>query len=320
MHHSSHAVPRHDGFVLAGIKAARNAAASAVAEVVFRVPSFEPPYRVMATAGRRVAGVRTFFREATDRLIHRLVNAGHQFRPVRVGPVTAQLDISHFTVAGRYFAGIAYEPGTTDTLIGSLQPGGVFVDIGANTGYFSIIAGHLVGSSGRVVAFEPNPEVRARLERNVVTNALNDRIVVCGVALGGHEQDEASFYLSCCSTNDGLSSLSRSAVAFRDGGLRADVLTKVRVRTFDALAEELGLGRIDVVKVDVEGAEYGVFAGMSRTLTMCPPPRIICETPRGSDTERLLASYGYRVRVADEVPGGTPNLLFELREREADHD
>jgi FkbM family methyltransferase len=197
-----------------------------------------------------------------------------------------------------------------------LRPGGVFVDVGANTGYFSILAGFLVGSSGRVVAFEPNAEVRARLERHIVLNALQDHVIVSDVAVGGREQDAASFYLSCCAGNDGLSSLSRSAAAFHTGALRAEITATVRVRTFDAFAEQLGLGRIDLMKVDVEGAEHDVFAGMSRTLAACPPRQIVCETPRGSDTERLLAGYGYRVSVVDEVAGGTPNLLFVLDETE----
>ena len=307
-------VRHREPFVLTVIKAARNTAADALAELLCRLPPLEPAYRTIAAMGREIPGVRTLLRETTDRLIRRLVNVGRQFRPVLIGPVTAQLDVSHFTVAGRYFAGVPYEPGTTAVLCSALGPGGVFVDIGANTGYFTIIAGLLVGSSGRVVAFEPNAAVRARLERHVARNGLSERIVVSDVAVGDRERESADFYLSCSAANDGLSSLTRSAIAFREGGLRPDVTASVRVRTFDALAEQLGLREIDPMKVDVEGAEYEVFAGMSRTLSTCRPRQIICETPRGSDTERLLTGYGYRVRVADEVKGGTPNLLFVLDE------
>jgi FkbM family methyltransferase len=295
------------------IKTARNGCAEVVAELLFRMPALEPVYRACAAPARHVPGVHTFFRETTDRLIRRLVDGDQQVRRVRIGPVTARLDVSHFTVAGCYFAGVMYEPGATAAMCAVLKPGSVFVDVGANTGYFSVLAGLLVGPLGRVVAFEPNPDVRARLERHLELNGLTDRVVVSDAALGSREQNDARFYISCCDSNDGLSSLSRSAVGFGSGALRTEITTSVRVRTFDAVAEQLGLGRIDLMKVDVEGGEYDVFAGMSRTLAACPPSRIICETPPDSDTARVLAGYGYCVRVADDVPGGTPNLLFERK-------
>ena len=85
-------------------KATRDASASALAELLFRAPSLERPYRSVAGAFRRVPGVHTFFRETTDRLIRRLVAARREIRPVSVGSVTALLDVSHFTAAGRHFA------------------------------------------------------------------------------------------------------------------------------------------------------------------------------------------------------------------------
>ena len=292
-------------------KATRDASASALAELLFRAPSLERPYRSVAGAFRRVPGVHTFFRETTDRLIRRLVAARREIRPVTVGSVTALLDVSHFTAAGRHFAGVPYEPGVTSVLLETLRPGDVFVDIGANTGYFSVIAGLLVGTAGRVFAFEPNGDARARLERHLEMNGLTARTFVSQAALGARDEEGVDFYLSCSAANDGCSSLIADQALLERGTLRADVKIAVPVRTFDTIASVLPITRVDLVKIDVEGAELGVLAGMTRTLSEAPPGRIVCETPWGSDAYRALIARGYRARIVDEVIGGTPNLLFE---------
>ena len=62
------------------LKAARNGMANALADAVFRAPALEVPYRRLASAGRRIPGVHTLFRETTDRLIRRLVAAGREVR------------------------------------------------------------------------------------------------------------------------------------------------------------------------------------------------------------------------------------------------
>jgi hypothetical protein len=66
-----------------------------------------------------------------------------------------------------------------------------------------------------------------------------------------------------------------------------------------------------LMKIDVEGAEAQVLAGMSATLASLRPTRIICETPLASDAARMLRERGYRASTLDEIPGGIPNLLFE---------
>jgi FkbM family methyltransferase len=294
------------------VKAARNTGANALAEVLFRAPALERPYRSVAGACRRLPGVHTFFRETTDRLIRRLVIAGQEVRPVRIGALTVLLDVSHFTVAGRHFAGVPYEPGVTDVLLDTLKPGSVFVDVGANTGYFSVIAAMLVGPAGRVVSFEPSAHARERLQRQLQRNGVTPQTVVSSVALGDRDQENVDFYLSCSAANDGLSSLVPAAALVECGMLRTHVKTPVAVRTFDAVAAELAIPRVDLIKIDVEGAEQAVLAGMTRTLMDAPPRRIVCETTWESDAHRLLITRGYRARIVDEVRGGTPNLLFEL--------
>ena len=145
------------------LKAVRNAAASAAAWTLYHAPVLERPYAYAAHAALTVPGVHTVFREATDRLVARLAREHRADRRVEIGSVSPVFDVSSFTVKGRYFARVTYEPGATDAVLTTLGEGDVFVDIGANSGYFTVLAALRVGARGRVFAFEPNPAVRRQL-------------------------------------------------------------------------------------------------------------------------------------------------------------
>jgi FkbM family methyltransferase len=192
-----------------------------------------------------------------------------------------------------------------------LEPGGIFVDIGANAGYFTVLAALRVGLSGRVYGFEPNPTVRQQLRRHIEINDLTDRVVVDDVALADRDEDDVPFFVSCWPENDGISSLTPSPETVARGGLRADATIRVRVRRFDTWMQSAGLSRIDLMKIDVEGAEVQTLTGMAGAFETNRPKRIICETPLDSDAVGLLRSKGYTMRMLDEVRGGIPNLLFE---------
>ena len=213
----------------------------------------------------------------------------------------AGFDVSSFTVKGRYFAGVTYEPGATDAVL-TLGDGDVFVDIGANSGYFTVLAALRVGARGRVFAFEPNPAVRRQLERHVELNAIADRVTVSDLALSDEDRDDVRLFVSCWPENDGIASLTPAAETLARGGLRADASIPVRVRRFDSWAQSVQLPRIDLMKIDVEGAEAKVLAGMSSTLARLRPARIICETPLESDAVRMLRDRGYRASIARRDP------------------
>ena len=276
------------------LKAVRNAAASAAAWTLYRAPALEAPYAYAAHAALGVPGVHTLFRETTDRLVARLVNGNRALRRLRIGPVSPVFDVSSFTVKGQYFAHVAYEPGATGAVLNDLREGDVFVDIGANSGYFSVLAALRVGASGRVYAFEPNPAVRRQLERHVELNQIADRVMVSGLALAGEDKDDVRLFVSCWPENDGIASLTPAAETLARGGLRADASIPVKVRRFDTWAQSARPARIDVMKIDVEGAEAQVLAGMSAAFETLRPARIICETPLESAAVRMLRDRGYR--------------------------
>ena len=293
------------------LKTVRNAAASMGAWTLYHVPALEAPYAYAAHAARRLPGIHTLFRETTDRLVNRLSRERAAERRVRIGPVEPLFDVSSFTVKGRYFAHVPYEPGATGLVLDALAPGDVFVDIGANNGYFTILAALRVGCGGRVFAFEPNPAVRRRLAHHVAINGVDDRVLISDVAIAGADREDGQLFVSCWPENDGIASLTPAADTLARGGLRDDRSVFVRVRTFDRWMESAALTRIDLLKIDVEGAETQVLSGMARTFTHVRPRRIICETPMGSDAVAMLRAHGYSPSMLDEIPDGIPNLLFE---------
>ena len=292
------------------LKAVRNAAASATAWTLYHAPALERPYARAAHAALGVPGVHTMFRETTDRLVARLARENRAARRVSIGSLSPVFDVSSFTVKGRYFAGVPYEPGATNVVL-TLGEGDVFVDVGANSGYFSVLAALRVGARGRVFAFEPNPAVRRQLERHIGLNAIADRVTISELALSDEDRDDVRLFVSCWPENDGIASLTPAAETLARGGLRADTSMAVRVRTFDSWAQSVQLSRVDLMKIDVEGAESRVLAGMASTITHRRPLRIICETPIESEAAKMLRDRGYRASVVDEIPGGIPNLLFE---------
>jgi FkbM family methyltransferase len=138
-----------------------------------------------------------------------------------------------------------------------LRPGGVFYDIGANVGFFSLLAARRVGPGGAVYAIEPVRENADAIRRNA---GLNDfaHVQVFDVAIDEAKRTGELFVTKW----DGGSSLSTAAVA------PADALEQraVDVVSLDELVESRRLRPPTLVKIDVEGAELGALRGMQDTL------------------------------------------------------
>ena len=191
-----------------------------------------------------------------------------------------------------------------------LDAHGVFIDAGANQGEFSIAAANVV-PLGRVIAFEPVAEYRERLFENVRINALLN-VEVIAVALGDEEgslpiydQPEA---FSDGTRHEGLPSLFASEA-------RSRPLEMVPIRRLDDVLQELGIARVDVIKLDIEGAEWMALRGAAKTLATSRPVLILelgRETCRagGYEPEALvewLASLDYRMEKV--VEGGKTSPL-----------
>lgn len=183
----------------------------------------------------------------------------------------------------------------TAAIAAALRSGGVFLDIGANIGYFATLAARVVGSSGLVVAFEPNPEARRALVEAVALNGAAAIVEVVPLALADRDEEVTLFTTpghSSYSTLDPAASPMREVATFRGA-------EQVRTTTLDGwLAGRPDLtGRIHCIKIDVEGVEARVLRGMARLLATAKPA-IVCETWIGSDADRLLEAAGFdRCRI-----------------------
>ena len=179
-----------------------------------------------------------------------------------------------------------FEATTRRLLLQALPKGGVFVDVGAHVGTMALPAARHVGPGGRVHAVEPAPANAATLAENAELNGLAN-ITVHSCAAGA-EADTRPFHLMDFSFLNG----------FVQHGLGQPVATvEVPVRRLDELIDE----RVDVVKIDVEGAELDVLAGMSGLFERNPEMVLCVEwnplTMNGRDPLLLLdalAEFGYR--------------------------
>lgn len=159
-----------------------------------------------------------------------------------------------------------FEVCTTETISRSLSAGDVFLDVGANFGFFSVLAADLVGAGGRVYAVEASPAVLPILRDN--TRALpNVRIIE---SAAGDRTGETEFYLTDDFVNSGVAQSPFIADA-RKVSVPIDTLDNLLARApaFD--------GRVDFVKCDVQGDEVAVLEGLRETIRRNTNLRLIAE-------------------------------------------
>ncbi|HEX2093820.1 MAG TPA: FkbM family methyltransferase [Longimicrobiaceae bacterium] len=158
----------------------------------------------------------------------------------------------------------AFEPRETAIVRSWLRPGMTFLDVGANFGYFTLLAASRVGESGRVLAVEPSPYAYGRLVETVHNNAL-PQVQVHQLGLSTHA-GTLNLYLS-------PSQFHSPTMSASSGGEPVEV----PVRRLDDCMDEWGVGSIDLMKLDVEGHEPFVLAGASRVLDSGRIRAVLCE-------------------------------------------
>ncbi len=173
-----------------------------------------------------------------------------------------------------------WQPEVWDSIASSLPKDGVFYDVGAHIGYFSMKAALRVGPAGRVVSFEPNPETVALLRDNAHANHF-DNVVVEPIACTEREQMLTLY--AAGEANTGASSLSADNATIQRGQTPRPY--SVRGRPIDDVTNELKLTRVDAIKIDVEGAEGLVLRGALETLKRFHP-KVVMEV-----VARQLASF-----------------------------
>jgi len=149
-----------------------------------------------------------------------------------------------------------------------VREGDVFFDLGANFGFYSCYVVPLCGRSGAVHAFEPNVYLIPHLRRSIELNREYGDIQLNAFAVGR----ESGRYLPLYGPDRiGCSSL------YPHEWLNRDSRILVPVVTIDEYVRQKRIERIDVMKIDIEGAELDAFQGMEETFRVCPPKLIICE-------------------------------------------
>lgn len=230
-------------------------------------------------------------------LLRRLTRtARHGAHPIARGPAKGLL----IDVAGSrpsYVLGRA-EADMQRLFAATIRPGDVVMDLGANIGFFTLVAAVLAGPTGRVIAYEPSPSTAQAVRRNVELNglghvtivqaAVSDRDGVACLDLGASDQD--------------------ASIVRRDGG------RSIPVSTVSVDGEVARLGIMPAfIKVDVEGAEADVVAGMQATLGHRKTV-VVCEVHDPADgldgpVPRALRDAGYTVAWLDGIGDDWPPHL-----------
>jgi FkbM family methyltransferase len=148
-----------------------------------------------------------------------------------------------------------YEPTETRFIREVLRPDDVFVDAGANVGWYTMLASTIIGEGGHIHAFEPRHPVVDYLQRTVALNSLENLITVHSIGLSNEKKSEILMW-------DPISGNGGNAWLARDGVAPDRESQKIEVQPFDSL----NLGRIDIIKMDVEGAEPFLLEGAKGTI------------------------------------------------------
>jgi FkbM family methyltransferase len=195
--------------------------------------------------------------------------------------------------SGLYWNGFEnYEPATSRTLRFFFERVSTFVDVGANIGFYSLLAGHW-NPGLRVLAFEPVPEIFAQLEANIRANGLEGRVTAYELALSD-ATGSATFYLP---PSDATADCEMTGTLVDDGWQHRKQSPQIEVRTsrFDDLEREHPV-KVDLIKIDVEDFEAAALLGMQATIQR-DRPFIVCEIlPRehgNRETLKVIQSFGY---------------------------
>jgi len=175
-----------------------------------------------------------------------------------------------------------------------LKPGMTFFDIGANQGFYTLLAAKMVGPGGKVFAFEPVPSQIKKLKRNIKINCFHN-IITEQLALGS-EKGSANMY-ACLNGAESLSSL---RLPSEDGRVQKKVI-QVPITTLDNYVYKSNISSIDFIKIDVEGGELDVLKGGINVLKNLRPI-FMCEVQdirtgqwgySASEIFKFLKNYNY---------------------------
>jgi FkbM family methyltransferase len=167
------------------------------------------------------------------------------------------------------------------------EPGQVFLDVGAHVGWYTIRAAQAIGSSGRVIALEPDESNRRQLERNLSLNKITNQTVVPAAAW----------------SHSGAVRWSPSEVSVWNQIDETQGSQLMQTVTIDELVSQLSLPRVDWIKMDIEGAETQALQGAEWVLRRFQPTLFIEIHETLEPVSRFLAGFGYSIEQSEfDVP------------------
>jgi FkbM family methyltransferase len=194
-----------------------------------------------------------------------------------------------------------------------VRAGMTAIDVGANYGYYTLLLAALVGAEGRVLAIEPTPQTAAMLSRSIALNGFWQIVTVIEAAAGSGEPAQALLFVPDREPKNAQIVASPDGLDHIPGTLH-----RVAQSSVDTFAAEQR--RVDFIKIDVEGAEEAVIAGMLATLRRDKPHLVLeFNAARARDPSALLTTlctiYGppRYLDLRGNVLEATPERL--LRER-----
>jgi FkbM family methyltransferase len=183
-----------------------------------------------------------------------------------------------------------YEPETVPLFYKLAEQSTVMFDVGAYVGFFTLLAAH-ANPNARVFAFEPMTAIYQRLCQNIELNALQNVNTNFGAV--GAEEGEAEFF-----HQEGTDLPTSSSLSFEFMQASENLVsTKVKVFQLDKFAQENGIEKIDLMKVDTETTEPDVLIG-AKNLLKKHQPDIVCEVlagrAEGQKLKEILVPLGYK--------------------------
>ena len=157
-----------------------------------------------------------------------------------------------------------WEPNLTRWIARRLSRGDTFVDVGANIGYFSLLASALVGASGKVVAIEASPDTFVKLTRNLASNSAAN---VRAVNIAASDREHSLTLFSAYAANSGMMSTNPDWAELY--GFKANCQIPAAPLATILDAREIQSARL--IKIDVEGSEWSVIQGLLPILKSCRP-------------------------------------------------
>jgi len=168
-----------------------------------------------------------------------------------------------------YILGSYEDPQVAETFYSWLKPGTVFYDLGANVGFYALMANRVI-STGKIYCFEPLPLLRSIFEQHIALNKKcirHNNIEILPFAISDHEK-EIRFSINS-KWQDGNTYISSS-----EAYTGAEDTILVKCYSIDELVKQ-GFKAPDVIKIDVEGAEFDVLKGAVETLKKYKPSIIL---------------------------------------------